>query len=238
MIDTLEDNLILEHNGINIKNEKSLHNDIKRWYQEEGDRFEVKVDGSIIDMVRDELLIEIQTQNFSAIKNKLIRLCKNHKLRLIYPIAAEKWITTLAEDNINVLSKRKSPKKGRIEDVFDELLRMPTIINEKKFQFVVLMTKQEEIRCNNGQGSWRRKGISIADRKLVDVIDIYHFQSKEDFLSLLPKNLTSPFTNKELGKALNISTPKATKITYTLKHMGAIKEAGKVGRQLIFEINL
>lgn len=66
-------------------------------------------------------MIEIQVPNFSAIKNKLIRLCKNHKLCLIYPIAAEKWIATLAEDNINVISKRKSSKKGRIEDVFDEL---------------------------------------------------------------------------------------------------------------------
>lgn len=235
MIDTKE-NIVLEYNGINIKNEKSLHNDIKCWYQKEGDRFEVKVDGSIIDMVRDELLIEIQTKNFSAIKNKLRRLCKNHKLLLIYPIAAEKWITTLAEDNITVISKRKSPKKGRIEDVFEELLRMPALINEVNFQLVVLMTKQEEIRCKDGQGSWRRKGISIVDRNLIEVIDTYNFQRKEDFLSLLPESLPSQFTNKDLGNALNISTPKATKITYTLKHMGAIKEAGKVARQLLFEI--
>jgi len=237
MVDITEDTLILEYKGINIKNEKSLHNDIKRWYSQEGDRFEVKVDGSIIDIVRDDLLIEVQTRNFSAIKNKLIRLCKKHKLRLIYPIAVEKWITTLEEDNTNVISRRKSPKKGRIEDIFEELLRMPSLINDENFQLVVLMIKQEEIRCTDGQGSWRRKGVSIVDRKLLEVIDIFHFDNKEDFCALLPETLTYPFTNKSLGEALKISPRKATKITYTLKHMGAIKEVGKYGRQLLFEIN-
>jgi len=235
--DTRDDSLILEYKGINIKNEKSLHNDIKRWYSQEGDRFEVKVDGSIIDIVRDDLLIEVQTKNFSAIKNKLVRLCKKHKLRLIYPIAVEKWITTLEKDNTNVISRRKSPKKGRVEDVFEELLRMPALINEENFQLVVLMIKVEEIRCADGQGSWRRKGISIVDRKLLDVVDIFHFQSKEDFFTLLPENLTYPFTNKSLGEVLKISPKKVTKITYTLKHMGLIKEVGKSGRQLLFDLN-
>jgi hypothetical protein len=32
------------------------------------DRFEVPVDGFVIDIVRDDLLIEIQTRNFSSLK--------------------------------------------------------------------------------------------------------------------------------------------------------------------------
>ena len=62
---------ILEQTGININNEKSLHLSIKQWYAVPGDRLEVKVDKYIIDLVREDSLIEIQTRNFSAIGKKL-----------------------------------------------------------------------------------------------------------------------------------------------------------------------
>ena len=38
---------------------KPLHASLKAWYAEAGDRFEVAVDGYVIDLVRDDLLIEI-----------------------------------------------------------------------------------------------------------------------------------------------------------------------------------
>jgi hypothetical protein len=50
------------------------------------------VDGYHVDVVRDGTLIEIQTGNFSAIKRKLGDLVPHHPLRLVYPIAVEKWI--------------------------------------------------------------------------------------------------------------------------------------------------
>ena len=73
-------------------NEKSLHVALKTWYLQPGDRTEVSVDRFIIDIVRDDLLVEIQTQNFSAIKSKLIELTTHYPIRLVHPIAQEKWI--------------------------------------------------------------------------------------------------------------------------------------------------
>jgi hypothetical protein len=78
--------------GIGLLNEKALHASLKEWYALPGDRFEVPVDGFVIDIVRDDLLIEIQTRNFSAIKSKLTALVHSHRVRLIYPIVQEKWI--------------------------------------------------------------------------------------------------------------------------------------------------
>jgi hypothetical protein len=34
---------------------------LKKWYAQPGDRFEVPVDGFVIDIVRDDLLLDIQT---------------------------------------------------------------------------------------------------------------------------------------------------------------------------------
>lgn len=50
--------------------EYSLHSEIKNWYKVSGDKLEVKIEDFIVDILRDKLLIEIQTRNFSAIKKK------------------------------------------------------------------------------------------------------------------------------------------------------------------------
>ena len=78
--------------AIGILNEKPLHAALKEWYARPGDQFEVSIDGYVVDIVRDALLIEIQTGNFSSIKRKVHALAALHPLRLVFPIAREKWI--------------------------------------------------------------------------------------------------------------------------------------------------
>ena len=53
---------------IGLLNEKPLHAALKEWYARPEDRFEVSVDGFVIDVVRGNLRVEIQTGNFAAIK--------------------------------------------------------------------------------------------------------------------------------------------------------------------------
>ena len=72
--------------------EKSLHSALKDWYAQPGDRLEAQVDGFHIDIIRNNLLIEIQTANFSSLRRKLNLLIQKHPLRLVFPIAKEKWI--------------------------------------------------------------------------------------------------------------------------------------------------
>ena len=225
---------VLEQTGININNEKSLHSAIKQWYAMPGDRLEVKVDKYIIDLVREDSLIEIQTRNFSAIGNKLRALTKYNKVMLVHPIATEKYIVTM-ESMDKVITRRKSPKKGKLVDLFDELIRIPDLIDEENFILEILMTKEEEIRCKDGKGSWRRKGISIVDRKLIEVVEKVTFKESKDFLIFLPEDLQGSFTNKDLAKALKITVFKARKITYCLRKMKIIKEVGKLRNELIFE---
>jgi hypothetical protein len=224
-----------EEYGIGIRNESSLHKAIKTWYSNVGDRFEVKLGGSVIDIVRGEQLIEIQTRNFNAISKKLSRLLNNYKIVLVYPISVEKWITT-TNDSGEIIRRRKSPQTGRLIDIFKELVSCPNLINDKNFTLEVLMTNQEELRCIDGKGSWRRKGISIIDRNLISVIDSVKFKDKEDFLMFLPDNLEKEFTNKQLAHCLEVPIEKVRKATYCLKKMGLIREISKKRNELIFTI--
>jgi hypothetical protein len=91
-------------------NEFSLHSEIKKVYSLPGDQFEVKLDNYIVDILRGNLVIEVQTKNFSALKEKLQVLIEKHLVRLVYPLPEKKWITHVTKDQI-VLNTRKSPKK-------------------------------------------------------------------------------------------------------------------------------
>src|SRR6185369_4172189 len=126
---------------IGLLNEKPLHASLKQWYARAGDRFEVPVDGFVIDIVRSDLLIEIQTRNLAAINSKLNRLTRSHQVRLVYPIVKEKWIVRSGSTNRDAASRRKSPKRGRLEDLFWELVSIPRLLSNPNFSLEVLMIR-------------------------------------------------------------------------------------------------
>ena len=63
--------------GIGLLNEGPLHAALKMWYAQPEDRFEVTVEGFVIDIVRDGLVLEIQTGNVASIKSKLANLVRS-----------------------------------------------------------------------------------------------------------------------------------------------------------------
>src|ERR1051325_3054286 len=168
--------------GIGLLNEKPLHASLKQWYARPGDRFEVPVDGFVIDIVRDDLLIEIQTRNFSSIKSKLNNLTHSQRVRLIYPIVQEKLIVRGA-------IRRKSPKRGRWEDLFWELVSIPQLLSNPNFSLEVLMIRQEEVRRYDRKRKWRRRGWVIESCRLLEVLDRHLFGASSDWLGFLPNGL-------------------------------------------------
>ncbi len=214
--------------------EHSLHSEIKKVYSLPGDVFEAKLDNYIVDILRDKLIIEIQTKNFSAIKEKLRDLIKTHQVRLVYPISESKWISHITEDGTTI-KKRKSPRRGKLSDLFRELVRIPDMLGMNNFSLEVLFIDEEEIRCNDGKGSWKRRGASIKERRLINVNDRLLFQNKHDYLRIMPNNLNEFFTNKEFAKSIKIPVWIARQITYCLRKSNIIRITGNKGRELLFQ---
>ena len=216
--------------------EYSLHSQVKAWYSIFGDEIEVKVDeGYIIDIIRKNMLIEIQTRNFSSIKKKLIKLLKNNRVRLVYPISKIKWLVYV-NNNGELIRKRKSPKTGKIVDLFYELVFLSELAKDENFSFEILLIEEEEERCNDGRGSWRRRGISIKNRKLLRVFENVVFADIQSYHRFLPFKRNEIFTNRLLSNKLGVSLRLARKISYCLRKMELIELYCRKKKKYLFRV--
>lgn len=214
-------------------NEKALHADLKAWYQRPGDQVEVKVDGFFIDIVRDDLLIEIQTRNFSSLKRKLLALTHQHQVRLVFPIACEKWIIKQDADG-QPISRRKSPKRATPLHLFTELVSFPDLMAHPNFSLEVLTVQEEEVRRHNPRLNWRRRGWTTHERRLLQVTARHCFRTPDDCAALLPDGLPDSFTTKDLAEALDQPRWLAQKMAYCLANMGALTHVGKQGNTRVY----
>jgi len=230
-------------NKIGTLNEKSLHAALKQWYARPDDLIEVSVDGFTVDIVRGDLLVEIQTRNLSAIKRKLTTLVEQHPVRLVYPIAQDKWIVRQSKNGRRVLrfARRKSPKRGTVDLVFEELVSLPQLLAHPNFSLLVVLIQEEEVRRYDGArnpqgavGSWRRKGWTTHERRLLQVVGQRLFETPQDMLALVPTTLSEPFTTTDLAAATGQPLWLAQKMAYCLRAMGAITVAGKRGRGILY----
>jgi len=214
--------------GIGTLGEHHLHAALKEWYRQPGDRTEVGVDGFVVDLLRGEReIIEIQTRGFSKMRRKLDHLLDRHPVRIVHPIAAEKWIRKIDKGGAQ-LSRRKSPKRGRAADICSELISFPMLLSHPNFEVEVLLVQEEEVRRRDPK-AWRRQGWGIVERRLVDVLTEETVRLKEprDLLRFLPGGLPATFTTADLAEALDQNRDIARDLAYCLREAGVLPTVGR-----------
>ena len=224
---------VSEH-SIGTENESSLHNSLKMYYAEPG-KTETTRAGYVCDAIGAKgEVIEIQTGHFSSLKKKIPALAKSGKVRLVYPVIAKKTIELYSMGG-SLQSRRKSPKKGSLWDIFDELVYVPELLRLKNLTIEIIYVDAIERRRNDGKGSWRRKGVSIEDRLLENHRKGIVLKKKADWLGhFLP--LKDECSTKALAEAAAISPDEARKTLYTFEKAGYIKKLRKQGRSWVYKI--
>jgi hypothetical protein len=215
--------------------EQTLHEQLKEYYSMETGEIETTLGDYRVDVVMGDLLIEIQTRSFSSIRDKLDRLVRDHRVRLVHPVPYQKWVIRLDRDE-NRVGRRKSPKRGRVEEVFRELVYMPKIMGNPNFELEVALVNMEEYLIDDGKGSWRRRRWSIHDRKMLNLHERHLYQAPQDFLGLLPETLPDEFTTRMLAKESKIRINLAQKMVYCLRNMDVIRQTGKKGRAFLYSV--
>lgn len=221
-------------NPIGTLSENSLHAAIKDYLFRPGDQLESPLNGFIIDLQRGNRLFEVQVKNFYQMKPKLTALLEEYFIQLVHPIPASKWIVRYPTLN-SPPTRRKSPKKGSIYQIFDQMVYLGDFMLHPHFSLAVLMIEQEDILLNDGKGSWRRKGWSLKDQRLIRVLDQIHFDGPTAYQNLLPAGLPSPFLVSDLVRNAHISPRLAQKTVYTLTKTGLLTRTGKRGNAFLYQ---
>ncbi len=222
--------------SIGTLREKPLHASLKQWYAEPGDRLEVPVETFVIDLVRDDLLIEIQTRGFSSMKRKLRSLLDlGHRVRLVHPIPMEKWIVKI-DDGGTILDRRRSPKRGALTDLFSEMVSFPDLLTHPGLEIEVLLTREEELRRHSPDKAWRRKGWVVVERSLLEVVGSHRIDNRADLVGLLPRALPEEFTTADLAGELGRPRRSAQQMTYCLAKAGVIAATGKQGNAVTYRV--
>ena len=223
--------------GIGTLRETALHAGLKAWYTRSGDALEVSVDGYVVDLLRGDTVIEIQTGHFSAIGPKLRALLTRRPVRLVHPIAVQRWIVQPAADRDSALRRHKSARRGCAAQVFAQLVSFPELLSHPNFSLEVVLVWEEEIRhVRLRPRRSRRRQWQVVDRRLLQVIESRVLSGPADCLALLPAGLARPFTNLELARALHQPATLAAQMTYCLRRMGALSAIGKRGRAILHEL--
>lgn len=220
--------------------ETSLHQRLKRIYADDESQVEQKIGRYIIDVVRQGELIEIQYASLASINRKIKHLVADHKVRVVKPLVVQKQLIRCARKGGRVLSRRKSPKRGQLLDIFDELIYFTRVFPHPNLVLEVPLIHIEEWSFPAMAAPTRRrrrpKKYQVEDQRLVDVIEVREFRTSEDLTKLLPKKLTQPFGTAELAQALQTPRWIAQKVAYCLRHMKAIDIVGKKGNAILYRL--
>lgn len=220
--------------SIGTLNEGHLHASLKERYVEPGDKVEADVDGYVVDILRGDLIIEVQTANFSAIASKMRDLVSRHQVRLVYPIPRDLWIVKLPQKKGGEVSRRKSPKHPNVVDVLEELVSFPELITHKNFQLDVVLTQEEELRIFDRRKRWRRRGWVTVERRLLEVSETVSLQSDADFMALIPADLPEEFLTSDIANAIGRPRYLAQKVAYCLRNCGLIEQVGYEGNAIVY----
>ena len=213
--------------SIGTLRERPLHAALKRWYSQPGDRTEVAVDGYVIDLLRGDLLIEVQTRGFSSMRHKVAALLeRGHRVRILLPIAIDTWILKV-DDVGTLLSRRRSPRHGATSDAFAELVSVAHLLAHPSLELDLVLIESEELRRHAPDGPWRRRGWTVLERRLVEVVATVPIRDVTDLAALLPPGLPDPFTTADLALGLGRPRRIAQQMAYCLRRIDVLVAVGK-----------
>jgi hypothetical protein len=212
--------------------ESTLHRQLKaRFGPERGGHSEVVAGGFRADALgADGEWVEIQYGPLGPLRTKLGRLLPERRVRIVKPIIIERRIVRRSSRDGPDVSARKSPRRGDVLDVFDDLVGLARIFPHANLRIDVLEVAVDEIRIPRR----RWPGYAVADRGLREVWRTVVLRRAADLWELLPHDVPNPFTTLDLAGRLLRPLHFAQRVAYCLRLSGAAATTGKIGNRLVY----
>ena len=219
--------------GIGTLSEKSVHAVLKSYYAPNEDALEVAINGFVADVCDGKEIFEIQTRHFYTMKRKLEAFLPEFDVTIVYPLPVSKTVVNIDSDTGAVLSRRKSPRKRGIYEIFYELYGIRDYIKDPHLHIRIVSMDVEEYRY---QGLTEKHGRKI--RVLSDVVPLHPISETDifdtrDLMMFVPAELEEEFTVAEFAASAGISVD-LTRYTLGLLTIAGVLEREKKGRGYIY----
>lgn len=221
--------------SIGIQKEHTLHKVFKYLLDPTGNYHEVRINKKIVDVYKDNQIYEIQTKSFNNLRDKLDVLLNDYKVTIIYPCIIKKYISKINLEG-EVISYRKSPKKGNAIDSLVELYRIKNYLKHPNLDIFLILIEVKEYQQLVEKSYRNRRGKIRIDQVPEKILDEIKLHSKEDYIKILP-DLPETFTASDFKKAISNSSKQSSFIIQVLKHLEVIKCIGKKGRAYLYQVN-
>ncbi|HLA85825.1 MAG TPA: hypothetical protein VJL29_13625 [Thermoguttaceae bacterium] len=214
-----------------------MHRELKSLYAGEGARTEVVLCNYRIDAVDGERLVEIQHGSLGAIRDKIARLLEDHTVTVVKPIVVRRVLVKRKKAGGRVVERRMSPKRGKVLDLFDELIHFTRVFPHERLTLEVPLVDVEEWRYpgHGRRRRWGRRDHEVEDQRLLAVHETLRLRTTADLRALAPCDLPRPFHSGHLAEALGIQRWIAQRIAYCFRQTGASWTVGKQGNTLLYE---
>ncbi len=210
--------------------ETSLHRQLKESYARGAEDVEVRWGPYRIDAIRGDELIEVQHGPLAAIRDKVRQLLKTQRVRVVKPLIARKRIIRQTRADGPVTSRRWSPSRGDVLELFDELLFFTQVFPHPRLTLEVPRVEVEEWRLPPDRRRRRRRQprFRVKDVVLLGTVGREEFHDAEDLLRLFDTtSLDGPFNTEQLAEALDRPRWFAQRVAYVLRETGAAQRLGR-----------
>lgn len=226
--------------GIGTLGEKRMHAVIKNYLADR--RFqEIRVDaveGShatrfVADVFDGERIFEVQTGSFYPLRAKLDYYLKKtpYHVTLVHPVSVVKRLSWIDPVTGEISTPRKSPRRGRIQDVAGQLFWLTPYISSGRLSLRLLLCETSEYRWKNGWGKGGKRGSVRYERIPTALLDDLTYTTPEDYRAdFLPDTLPERFTAAEYARATRICGMATYGTLGFLTALGLLCEDGKSGR--------
>jgi hypothetical protein len=233
--DTVINKERLSSGGIGTLGEKTLHSVLKNYIMPDETRHEIKIGRYVADIVSDNGIIEIQTRQFSALRQKLACFLEQSDVTVVYPVAQTKWLLWIDEATGEVTKKRRSPKIGQPYEIFYELYQIRNLLSHPRLRLCIVLLELEEYRTLNGWSKDKKKGSTRYDRIPVGIAGELYINSVDDYITLIPEALENTFTVKDFKAASGLSLYASGLALNVLHTVGGVIRVGKKGNAFVYE---
>lgn len=219
-----------ERLGIGTQSEKTLHAILKRYFEPNETKHEIKMCGYIADIADDGEIIEIQTKELYRLAPKISAFLAENRVTVVYPIIVKKQLFWLDTETGECKFLRKSSKCGKSIDLLYELYGLREFLGNPNFRVCVVLLEANEYRALDGYGKDKKKHATKLDRIPTALMNEFYLEKPMDYRRFFPEALPPVFTSADFRTAANCSLRTSQRALNIFTKLGLIKVVGKTNR--------